>query len=142
MIEKRHNARFIALIDEFADQISAACGMRCVEIVKPFGVVQRKSVVMTGRKRDISATCVFSRGDKIFRPVLFDFEFIYKRVVLFMVCLRIACEIPLALTYHTVKPEMNEQTEAEAIKPFDVSEILHMISPDLCKLETQFFPFL
>ena len=47
MIEKRHNARFIALIDEFADQISAACGMRCVEIVKPFGVVQRKSVVMT-----------------------------------------------------------------------------------------------
>ena len=85
MIKERNYTLFVALVNEFADKIPPASGMRGVEIVKSLNVVKRKTVVMTCGERYVSATRRLSGFYELFRPVLFHFELPGQFVIFRMV---------------------------------------------------------
>ena len=108
MVEKRNDARLVALVDKLLDQISPAGGMRRVEIVKPLRIVKRKTVVMTGREGDIFTPRRFRRFYKVFRPGLFYVEPIRQPIVFFPIRLRVRMQIPFPFADNAVQTEMDK----------------------------------
>ena len=125
MVEKRRNAALVARIHKFGNQVTSACGVRRVVVVKTAGVVQTVTVVMTSRQCDVLATCLFGNGDKPCRPIALDYKFAHQVAVCNGVAVFIQAVVPLAFAHHAVQAEMHKQTETALFKFFHISLFTH-----------------